>query len=415
MFSGKGGNEMLGKIKKGSFITLVILLFCGSGGWVSSAEAPALARSSGAEKERVVKLIERAKKEGELLGYSSTMRPDLQDIMIPLFRKEYALSESDLKIKIVSTRTGAIVTKITEELRAKIYKTDFADGGILAWFKDLAAKGEIMADISPESKHFHPMSTDPTVGPTNPPYYITEMFGDRCIVYNPKYVKEDIAHWKDVLRPQYKGKISCSDVVRSFSHTEGWVALRTVLGVSFLKELAKQDPFLLVSSSDLINKCITGEYPINVMGSASLAFRANFKGAGLKIVFPPEGWPAMGSTTAIFTHAPHPNAAKLWVDFRLSEVGQKILLERGGYVIGRLGIESKYPEYPAPIYKMKGYIQMDWRKISDQDRDNLRAEFRRIVVEKKINRGMPSGRREGGLGPVNSARFERGHRPEYFL
>ncbi len=375
--------EMLKKIGKGCFVSSLVLLIGGFWGLGSAAEPPALARLSGAEKERVVKLIEGAKKEGELSGFSSTLRPDMQDVMLPLFRKEYGLSESDLKIKIVSTRTGAIVTKITEELRAKIYKTDFADGGILAWFNDLIPKGEIMAYLSPESKHFHPMSTDPNVGPANPPYYVTEMFGDRIIVYNPKYIKEDIKHWKDVLRPQYKGKISCSDVVRSFSHTEGWVALRTVLGVSYLKELAKQNPFLLVSSSDLINKCITGEYPINVIGSATLAFRANLKGAGLKIVFPPEGWPAMGSTTAIFAHAPHPNAAKLWVDFRLSEVAQKTLMERGGYIIGRLGVESKYPEYPAPIYKMKGYIQMDWRKISVKDRDNLRDEFRRIIVEKK--------------------------------
>ncbi len=373
---------MLKRIGKESLVGFLALLICGFWTFGTAVEPPALAKLSGPDKERIGKLIAEAKKEGEVLGYSSTMRPDLQDILIPLFRKEHGLSESDLKIKIVSTRTGAIVTKITEELRAKIYKTDFADGGILAWFNDLIAKGEIMSYISPESKNFHPMSIDPTVGPTRPPYYITEMFGDRCIVYNPKYVKENIAHWKHVLQPQYRGKISCADVVRSFSHTEGWVALRTVLGVNFLKELAKQDPFLLVSSSDLINKCITGEYPINVLGSASLAVRANRKGAGLKIVFPPEGWPAMGSTTTIFSHAPHPNAAKLWVDFRLGEVGQKILLENG-YIVGRMGIESGYAEYPAPIYKMKGYVQMDWRKISDQDRDNARAEFRRIIVEKK--------------------------------
>ena len=253
---------------------------------------------------------------------------------------------------------------------------------MLDWFNDLAAKGELMAYNSPESKNFHPMSTDPAVGPTNPPYYFTEMFAARGILYNPKYVKEEIAHWKDILRPQYKGKISCGDVSRSFTHAEAWLLLRKVLGVSYMKDLAKQDPFLLVSASDLINKAATGEYPIVVLSSQGTAFRLNLKGAGLKLIFPPEGWPAIGEATVILTHAPHPNVAKLWVDFVHSEAAQKLFLENG-YIVGRLGIESKYPDFPVPIYKMKGYIQMDWRKISTKDRNDVREEFRRIVIEKK--------------------------------
>ena len=135
------------------------------------------------------------------------------------------------------------------------------------------------------------------------------------IVYNPKYVKGEILHWKDVLRPEYKGKISCGDVSNSASHTETYLAIRKVLGASFFKELGKQDPFVLVSAPDLVNKAISGEYPIVVMGAPSFAFRANLKGAGLKLVFPPEGWPAVGYQMAILAHAPHPNAVKAFYRF----------------------------------------------------------------------------------------------------
>jgi ABC-type glycerol-3-phosphate transport system substrate-binding protein len=74
-----------------------------------------------------MKLIDAAKKEGEIVAYSASWRPDIQAKMIPEFLKEYGLSNSDLKVKIVSTRTGAVVTKITEELRAKVYKTDIVN------------------------------------------------------------------------------------------------------------------------------------------------------------------------------------------------------------------------------------------------------------------------------------------------
>jgi hypothetical protein len=55
-----------------------------------------------------------------LQGYSSSSRPDVQAKLLPAFLKEYGFSGSDLKIKIISSRTGTIVTKVTEELRAKV-------------------------------------------------------------------------------------------------------------------------------------------------------------------------------------------------------------------------------------------------------------------------------------------------------
>lgn len=372
---------MLGKIGKGVLVSFVVLVICGV--WVlgSAAEPPALARLSGAEKERVVKLIEGAKKEGELVAYSGGWRPDVQAIMIPKFREEYGLSESDLKIKIVSARTGAIVTKITEELRAKVYKIDLVHNGTISWFNDLIKRGEIMAYDCPEYKHFSPLVADPKIAPAYPPYYLSHQMNAYSIVYNPKYIKEKITHWQDVLRPEYKGKISLGDVTKSFSYTEAYVALRKILDEDYFKKLGKQEPFLLVSASDLINKCVAGEFPIIVIGAPGTAFRANLKGAGLELVFPPAGWPAIGWPAVILAHAPHPNAGKLFMDFIHSEVGQYILQD-SGYIAGREGIKSQYPVYPKPIYQIKGNIKIDWREITDDYRDQLREEFRRIMMKK---------------------------------
>ena len=237
-------------------------------------------------------------------------------------------------------RTDAIVTKVTEELRAKVYKTDIVQNATIDWFNDLVARGELMPYDSPEYRHFCPQSVNPEIAPANPPYFIAGYFSARNIVYNPKHVKGEIVHWKDVLRPEYKGKISCADVSNSASHTEAYLPLRKVLGASFFKELAKQDPFVIVSAQDQVNKAITGEYPIIVMGSASTAFRANLQGAGLKLVFPPEGWAAIGWQIAILTRAPHPNASKLFVDFFHSELGQQILLD-DGYACREAGDQIK--------------------------------------------------------------------------
>ena len=366
-------------------ILMMLLVLAGFSIWTlrSEAEPPALARLKGAEKERVSKLIEGAKKEGELVAYASILRPDVQADLNPMFMEEYGLSESNFKIKMTSMRTEAIVAKITEELRAKVYKTDVVQDTAFDWFNELMARGELMPYESPEYKRFCPISVNPEIGQGNPPYFIAGTFSTYTLFYNPKYVKGDIISWKDILRPEHKGKIACGDVTKSFSYTAAYLAFRKVLPADFFRTLAKQEPFLLVSASDFVNKAIPGEYPIAALTSPGPAFRANLEGAGLKIVFPTEGVAAVGRQTAILSRAPHPNAAKLFIDFFHADAAQKIIMNKEGYPTGRLGLKSQYPESIVPIYDVKGAIQMDWRKVTDKERNEAREEFRRIMIEKK--------------------------------
>ncbi len=370
---------MIGKISKGLLACFVVFgIGCPWAG-SSAAEPPALARLSGAEKERVAKLIEGAKKEGELVNYNSSWHPDVQEMMIPLFRKEYGLSESDLKIKLVTIRTSAIVTKVTEELRAKVYKTDIVQTAPAYWFDDLVARGEIMAYDCPEYKHYSPLVADPRFGAANPPYYITAEITVTGITYNPKYVKGEIVHWKDVLRPEYEGKLVCGDISASASLTEVYLSLTKALGKSFFEELGKRRPFLTTSVTDRLNKCVSGEFPVCLLSSQGIVFRVNQKGAGLKIVFPPEGWAVTGYPTAILARAPHPNAAKLFMDFFHGAPCQEMMLNHAGLPTARFGVKSKYADFPKPVYELKGAIEMDWRKVTKQDREQAREETRKLL------------------------------------
>jgi iron(III) transport system substrate-binding protein len=376
---------MLERIGKIVLVALFVFVTCSFDLPANGAEPPAFAGLNGVEKARLVKLIEGAKKEGKLVGYSSDFRMDVQAEFVPKFREWYGFVEDDLKINLVSMRTDAIISKVTEELRAKIYITDVVQNSTINWFNDLVTRGELMPYDSPEYRHFGPQSVNPEIAAANPPYFIAGYFTTRNIVYNPKYVKGEISHWKDVLRPEYKGKISCADVSNSASHTEAYLQLRTVLDASFFRALAKQDPFILVSASDQVNKALTGEYPLMVMGSGSTSFRALLEKGSIKLVFPTEGWAANAGQTAIFAHAPHPNASKLFIDFLHSKPGQQIIID-DGMLVGRLGMKSKYleyPDFPRPIYDIKGAIPVDWRKLTNKDRDNARAEFRRLVIDKK--------------------------------
>ena len=66
------------------------------------------------------------------------------------------------------------------------------------------------------------------------------------------------------------------------------------------------------------------------------------EGAPVKMIFPPEGVPANPYATGIPKTAAHPNAAKLFMNWCLSEEGQATMIK----LIGNLTSLKKAPLYP---------------------------------------------------------------------
>ena len=104
------------------------------------------------------------------------------------------------------------------------------------------------------------------------------------------------------------------------------------------------------------------------------AFQANQKGAKLAFMWPVDGIVLLPQTMILLAKAPHPNAGRLWVDFILSEEGQKIVVEGEALISGRAGFKSPLPEYAPPIDAIK-VIKVDWEKTSTDELAKLRQEW----------------------------------------
>jgi iron(III) transport system substrate-binding protein len=76
----------------------------------------------------------------------------------------------------------------------------------------------------------------------------------------------------------------------------------------------------------------------------------------------------------ILKQAPHPNAAKLWVDFVLSERGQNVLVQGEALISGRAGFRSPLPDY-APALDSLNVIKIDYEKISKVELQKMREEW----------------------------------------
>ncbi len=94
-------------------------------------------------------------------------------------------------------------------------------------------------------------------------------------------------------------------------------------------------------------------------GEADLVFPVNesdiypriAKGAPLGIVYPEDFINTGTSLRAISKKAPHPNAARLWLEFELSPEGQQIYAKHGRYVL-RSGVSSPYKRPPLKELKL---------------------------------------------------------------
>ena len=109
-------------------------------------------------------------------------------------------------------------------------------------------------------------------------------------------------------------------------------------------------------------------------GMPTRAYQYNERGANLKFLLPSEGVVLLPQCTFILAKAPHPNAAKLWLDFVLSEKGQTILSKSEALISGRSNFKSPLPDY-APAIDNLTLIKMDWDKISAADVQAAKKEW----------------------------------------
>ncbi|HLN86424.1 MAG TPA: extracellular solute-binding protein, partial [Candidatus Limnocylindrales bacterium] len=130
--------------------------------------------------------------------------------------------------------------------------------------------------------------------------------------------------YDDLLDPKWKGKLGLEDA--AYVWFVNMIKMKgEKQGVEFMRRLARQDVSLRASTTLLTNLVAAGEIPIAIDLYADDVERTKKAGA-------PLDWmafdPLIVHTIAggINKNAPHPNAAKLFMDFLLSEEGQRIYL-----------------------------------------------------------------------------------------
>lgn len=276
------------------------------------------------------KTIEAAKKEGQLT-VSHTRGPF--DQVFADFSKRHP----EIKIVSISGRGGDLISRIMAERRAEKYVTDIY----------LGSSGTPM-DVLHPAKALEPIPTfmilpevkDPSkwfrkqhhyADPDAKFIFVFEGVVRADMAFNTTLVdpKEFTSYW-DLLKPKWKGKIAAMDpklpgfpsglLQFSYYHPD--------LGARFLRQLfGEMDIVVSREARQLVDWLAVGKFAIALAPSAS-EVQAGIK-QGLPLGrFEPRAFKegiymrATQGSLSILSQLPHPNAAKVFVNWLLSREGQ---------------------------------------------------------------------------------------------
>jgi len=165
------------------------------------------------------------------------------------------------------------------------------------------------------------------------------------IWYNASLVKpEEVRSYDDLLNPKWKGKIGLFDPRIGGAGIGMWGFLWATKGEDYLKKLVDQQ--LLIGDRRPVADGLARAKLAITIGSTYYSY-VSFIKAGIPVKpFPPlkEGtYVSVGNGgPVIIKNSPHPNAAKVFVNWFLSKEGQEVYTKAHGQATRRLGVDTTW-------------------------------------------------------------------------
>jgi len=158
-------------------------------------------------------------------------------------------------------------------------------------------------------------------------------FGSKLITTGIAYntgAAEKPQHWADLAKESYKGMVVMPSPLYSGAAAfllSGFAA-NPDLGWEYFDNLKNNEVISVRGNGAVLKSVASGEKPYGILVDF-MALNAKAKGSPVEFVFPTEGVPAVTEPVAIMSTAKNVAAAQKFIDFILSDDGQKLALEQG--------------------------------------------------------------------------------------
>lgn len=313
---------------------------------------------------RFADLISRAKAEGEVTWYQGLLEAPGKAFSAH-FQQRFGI-----KVAHQFMSSGPIYERFRTETVSGRHIADIFSSGDTGPMLDAMRSGYI-AKYDAASKGEYPKGwvldhPDATAYPTQR----VQM----AVAYNTQLVKPAdaavlAASWKGLLDPRFgKGVLGLADPggsVTAFPVYYYWlIANPAEYGEDFVKKLAAQNPIIYATHTQESARIGAGEVSAGVIVDIVAIQQYNL-GAPVAFVYPAPS-PNILQYTAISKNAPHPNAARLFMEYISSEEGLAEYKRASGGLTGRPDLDQRTPtKYAAePWYNppKEYFVLEDWDK-----------------------------------------------------
>lgn len=299
----------------------------------TSAPAVAASTSGATLEQRYATLYPLAKQEGKLVLYG-VGNADLYEPIHQAFVNRFP----GIEVQGVDQRGRESREKIVAEQQSKNYVVDVLMSGTDTQ-AELATLGLTEA--------YQPAEIDQmleglvTAGGVMSPRTLTIF----TMAVNTNLVPPDQEPktWLDVLDPKWKGKVAMDDPRGSGPGGTILSGIEYLYGQDVDQKLADLKPFFAPQAGPIFTALNRGEYAIFLSSGHPDVIANRRSGAPIKQIKAADGVGVTPIGQSLVKNAPHPNAAKLWIEWSLSEEGQNLLAQQG-FGVARKGVKAVEPE-----------------------------------------------------------------------
>jgi iron(III) transport system substrate-binding protein len=276
------------------------------------------------------KLLAAAKAEGKILLHGT--RPS--ESIGPVF--EGFEKDTGIRIDYVRGPSSKVYERVLAEFSVNKLEFDYADLTDLTLIKEWVSRDVLAAHkvpwhdrLAPEIKH-----------PDGKWYYIARP--TMVIGINTAEVAEKDwpKSWKESLDAKWKGKMGMQSIDVGGSAFSLQAYLKMHVAEDAWPRLGQIEPRLYSAVSNVLTDLVRGRIGIAYLDASSVATQIA-AGAPLKMIFPSEGLVGFGVFGNVTKTAPHPNAARLWMNYATSKRGSTLMAASGAY--------GTHPDAPPPV------------------------------------------------------------------
>lgn len=275
---------------------------------------------AGAQTTDMAALVAAAKAEGKLTLYTSSVDVETQELA-----KEFEKAYPGIKVEWLRLPSTTLFARFSGEVDSNVNNVDVLYSASSQLYQ---LKPQLFQKLTPA---LVPNLAGLQVKAKNDSYAVAEIV-PHLVTYNSALVsKADLAKlksWKDLTDPRWKGKIALTDPKTTTNVVSWLILMRDTYGVDWIKTFSGQ--YKIVNSAvPGVQQAAAGAFQIVVPTVVNHSTDVRAQGAPLEVLRPEGPAHALEVAIALPLKPPHPNAARLYVNWKLGQAGAALVCKGG--------------------------------------------------------------------------------------